>query len=177
MTAARRDIRVLFAHGLEGSPSGNKARLLAECFDALTPAMDTSDFEACVALHARAVETFAPHVLVGSSFGGAVAVELLQRRLFRGPTLLLAQAARHLRADARLPDGVPVRLVHAPQDAVVAFEGSRILASTGTGGLVELVAVDDDHALRAFTRSDGLQRAVIELHGRYCVGEPPTHDP
>ena len=44
--------RVQFIHGLEGSPQGAKARFLAEHFEAITPAMDTSDFAACVALHA-----------------------------------------------------------------------------------------------------------------------------
>ena len=36
--------RVLFIHGLEGSPQGAKARLFAEHFEASTPAMDTADF-------------------------------------------------------------------------------------------------------------------------------------
>ena len=53
--------------------------LLAEAFDTRTPAMDTADFEACVGLHADSIQQFRPHVLVGSSFGGAVAVALLQR--------------------------------------------------------------------------------------------------
>ena len=67
-------LRVQFIHGLEGSPQGAKARLLAEHFEARTPAMDTADFEACVALQASSLRDFEPDVLVGSSFGGAVAV-------------------------------------------------------------------------------------------------------
>ena len=35
-------VRVHFIHGLEGSPNGSKARLLARHFDAVTPAMDTA---------------------------------------------------------------------------------------------------------------------------------------
>ena len=77
--------RVHFIHGLEGSPSGSKARLLARRFDAVTPAMDTSDFEGCVAQHAALLtEGRGPDVLAGSSFGGAVAVALLQRGHWAG---------------------------------------------------------------------------------------------
>jgi len=98
--------RVQFIHGLEGSPQGSKARLFAERFTAVTPAMDTGDFEACVALQAETITKFRPDVLVGSSFGGAVAVALLQRGLWRGPTLLLAQAALRHGLPAQLPEGV-----------------------------------------------------------------------
>jgi predicted esterase len=162
----RTELRVQFAHGLESSPQGNKARLLAASFTALTPAMDTRDFAACVAVHARALTAFRPHVLVGSSFGGAVVVELLTRGLFRGPTLLLAQAAAHYRADARLPEGVRVTLVHAPLDAVVPYSGSEQLARTGTPELVELIACDDDHALTRFCARGALERAVEALYAR-----------
>ena len=86
-------MRVQFIHGLEGSPQGSKARVLAEHFDAITPAMDTKDFAGCVATQAEVIGSFRPDVLVGSSFGGAVAVALLMRGDWRGPTLLLAQAA------------------------------------------------------------------------------------
>jgi alpha-beta hydrolase superfamily lysophospholipase len=86
-------LRVLFIHGLEGSPQGTKARTLGAAFHTETPAMDTRDFEGSVAHLAERVRRFEPDVVVGSSFGGGVAVALLQREQWRGPTLLLAQAA------------------------------------------------------------------------------------
>src|SRR5687767_2580580 len=66
LAAMRRDVRVQFVHGLESSPQGIKAQLLARHFDARTPAMDTHDFEASVAVQAAALREFDPHVLVGS---------------------------------------------------------------------------------------------------------------
>jgi predicted esterase len=168
----RSDLRVQFAHGLESSPQGTKARLLAGAFTARTPAMDTRHFGACVELHARVLEEFQPHVLVGSSFGGAVVVELLMRGLFRGPTLLLAQAAVRYRADARLPEGVPVTLVHAPLDEVVPFAGSEQLARTGTPGLVTLISCEDDHALTHFCARGALESAVEALDARAPVEIP-----
>jgi len=155
--------RVQLAHGLEGSPQGTKARLLAGSFDARTPAMDTSDFEACVALHARTAVDFRPHVLVGSSFGGAVALALLQRALWRGPTLLLAPAWRSLGLPPELPDGVPVRIVHGRRDELVPPEDSRTLAKAGSPDRVRLLEVDDDHPLRETASRGDLLDWVREL--------------
>ena len=59
----------------------------------MTPAMNTGDFSACVELQRESIEAFRPDVVLGSSFGGAVVVELLRRGVWTGPTLLLAQAA------------------------------------------------------------------------------------
>jgi pimeloyl-ACP methyl ester carboxylesterase len=155
--------RIQFAHGLEGSPQGAKARLFAAHFEARTPAMDTSDFDACVSLHAEVLRDFTPDVLVGSSFGGAVAVELLRRGVWRGPTLLLAQAALKRDPTARLPSGVPVWLVHGRDDALIDIADSRALATSGDSESVRLVEVDDDHALHASVRSGRLLDIVREL--------------
>lgn len=166
MSTGRSGLRVQFVHGLESSPQGNKARRLAEAFDALTPGMDTRDFAACVDVQARALAQFAPQVLVGSSFGGAVVVELLARGVYTGPVLLLAQAAVHYRPDAALPERVYVTLVHARGDEVVPFAGSERLARTGSPGFVQLLPCDDDHALRAFCQRGELERAVVALFER-----------
>jgi len=166
MSPAPSRLRVQFAHGLESSPQGDKARRLAQHFDTETPAMNTRDFESCVALHAGTSMRFQPDVLVGSSFGGAVAVALLERRLYRGPTLLLAQAALKYRPEARLPQGVRVLLVHAPQDEVVPIAGSRQLAASGTPELVELIEREDNHALSKLVQSGELISLVERLGQR-----------
>jgi hypothetical protein len=159
-------LRVQFIHGLEGSPQGSKARFLAEHFDAVTPAMDTGDFAACVALHRRVLEEFAPQVLVGSSFGGAVAVALLGDGSFRGPTLLLAPAQRHFGVAERLPAGVPVIVAHGLHDDVVDIAGSRGLVASSTPEWARLVEVDDDHRLQSLVDSGKLGDLVRELAGR-----------
>jgi dienelactone hydrolase len=156
-------LRVQFIHGLEGSPQGSKARTLAAAFDACTPAMDTQHFEACVALQAETIHRFRPDVLVGSSFGGAVAVALLQREHWCGPTLLLAQAALRQGLRRQLPRDVPIWLVHATGDQVVPVRDSRRLARSGTPGLVRLFEVEDDHALHDFVASGRLVSMAREL--------------
>ncbi len=167
-------LRVQFIHGLEGSPQGNKARLLARHFEALTPAMDTSDFEACVAVQADALAAFRPDVLVGSSFGAAVAVELLQRELWRGATLLLAQAALRRDAHAELPPGVPIWLVHGLRDELIDIEDSRRLAAAGSPEWVVLHEVDDDHPLHETVASGRLVELVRALAERASRREDPA---
>jgi uncharacterized protein len=161
LAAMRRDLRVQFIHGLESSPQGAKAQLLARHFTALTPAMDTHDFAASVAVQAAALREFDPHVLVGSSYGGAIAVELLQSGVWRGPTLLLAQAALRRRQPAALPEGVAVWLVHGTRDEIIDPEDSRVLARSGSLSRVRLIEVDDVHALHT-TVEDGRLVAWIE---------------
>ena len=156
-------IRVQFVHGLESSPRSTKARLFARHFDALTPAMDTSDFEACVRAQANALERFAPGVLVGSSFGGGVALALLQRGLWRGPTLLLAQAALRQGLPAELPPGIPIWIAHGTRDEIVDPADSRRLAAAGDPSFVRLIEVDDDHPLRACAADERLVRWIREL--------------
>jgi predicted esterase len=162
------DVRVQFAHGLEGSPRGRKARVLAEHFDARTPAMDTGDFEACVRLHAELAAGFDPHVLVGSSFGAAVVLALLQRGAWRGPTLLLAQAGLRRGLPARLPAGVPVWIAHASDDPVVPIQDSRELAAAGDPAHVRLLELDDDHALRTATQGGMLVQWITGLAEFSC---------
>ena len=151
-------IRVHFIHGLEGSPSGSKARLLSRHFEAVTPAMDTSDFEGCVAQHAAllAAGGHGPDVLAGSSFGAAVAVALLQRGHWSGPTLLLAPAALLHGLPAELPPGVPVWVAHGSGDDLVPPEHSRRLAAAGDPAHVRLIEVDDDHSLHASVEDGSL---------------------
>jgi len=153
-------LSVQFAHGLESGPGSSKALYLAERFDAVTPRMPTSDFEECVRIHAARVREAPPDVLVGSSFGGAVVLALLDRGLYRGPVVLLAAAHRHYRVPERIPEGVAAVIVHGTRDDVVDVEGSRALSRTGTPGKVELVIVDDEHRLASLLEGDALERHV-----------------
>jgi alpha/beta superfamily hydrolase len=156
-------LRVQFIHGLEGSPQGSKAQFLAEHFDAITPAMDTGDFAGCVTLHARIIDEFRPEVLVGSSFGGAVAVALLQSGEWRGPTVLLAPAPGHFGVEESLPPGAQVIIAHGTRDDVVDIEGSRRLARSSSAEWAELLEVDDDHRLQTLVDSGRLAELVREV--------------
>lgn len=165
-------LRVLFVHGSESGPQGTKARMLAEHFEALTPQMDTERFEGCVQQIAAALESFRPDVVVGSSFGGAVAVALLQRGQWAGPTLLLAPAVAELGVPLRLPDDLPVWIVHGTGDDVVPVVSSLTLARSGTPALVRFLEVNDDHRLSRTVASGRLVALVRELARRAAA--PPA---
>ena len=110
-----------------------------------------------VAQHAALLaEGRGPDVLAGSSFGGAVAVALLQRGHWAGPTLLLAQAALLYGLPAELPRGVPVWIAHGSGDDLVPPEHSRRLAAAGDPELVRLIEVEDDHSLHASVENGSL---------------------
>jgi alpha/beta superfamily hydrolase len=156
-------VKVLFIHGLESSPQGNKARYLAQHFEAHTPAMDTGDFQACYEQQVKEVAAVEPDIVVGSSFGGARAVLMLGQGAWAGPTLLLAQASARFDTSLVLPERVPVLLVHGTRDEVIDIEGSRRLARTGTPGLVRLVEVDDTHRLDSLVVTGRLADLVRDV--------------
>jgi predicted esterase len=156
------ELKIQFVHGLEGSPQGRKARLFDNHFIARTPWMDTRDFDACVRQQAQVLSDFRPDLLAGSSFGGAVVIALLEKGLWNGPTMLLAPAAFWYNANARLPEHVPITIVHGQNDTVINIEDSRKLAMTGTRGLVRLFEVDDAHDLGGLVDSGQLVTMVRE---------------
>jgi pimeloyl-ACP methyl ester carboxylesterase len=158
--------RVHFIHGLEGSPQGAKPRFLALHFDTVAPAMDTSDLAGAIATQRAALAASAPDVVVGSSFGGAIAVALLADGSWRGPTVLLAPAAARLDVPNALPEGVAVTVVHGTADVVIPIEDSRALAATGTPDLVRLVVVDDDHRLSTLLDTGSLADLVRDTLAR-----------
>ncbi len=107
-------------------------------------------------------------VLVGSSFGGAVALELIQRGAWRGPTVLLCPAHERVAARAwrrppaalaSLPAEIArgVVVVHGRADEVVPIEHARRLVHKSSATLVE---VDDDHRLTRTATAEGLRSWV-----------------
>lgn len=155
-----RPLRVQFVHGLESGPGAAKAMYLDKRFDTITKQMDASDFEGSVLVQAEEIAAQEPDVLVGSSFGGAVVLALLQRGLFLGPSLLLAPAWRKFGVEGRIPPGLRVLVVHGTRDEVVPIEDSRALARTGNGKSVALVEVDDEHRLASLLEGDELAMMV-----------------
>jgi hypothetical protein len=61
--------------------------------------------EACVELQREAIIREQPDIVVGSSWGGAVAVELMRAEIWRGPTILLAPAVHRVAARTNTGNG------------------------------------------------------------------------
>lgn len=120
--------------------------------------------ERSVEVQRRHLESTKPDVVLGSSFGGAVSLELLRRGLWRGPTVLLCPA--HERVTERgwqhrhpglagVPDEVvaTVLVVHGTSDETVPIEHSRRLVA---GTRARLITVDDDHRLTRSATAENL---------------------
>ena len=117
--------------------------------EALGVAAIRRSFDRCVELQAAAAARFQPDIVVGSSWGGAVAAELLIRGLWSGPTILLAPAIRTIsersqRTDpsealAQLEREQPILVFHDPSDEVVPHAHSVEL---GRAEGIELRSVD-----------------------------------
>lgn len=116
-----------------------------------------------LAVQAELLKTKQIDVVMGSSFGGAVALELLSRGLWKGPTVLLCPAHRLVAERAWLaPKALPedasrVVVVHGRVDETVPSEHSRSLVRSSRARLIE---VDDDHRLTATTTPENFRAWV-----------------
>lgn len=152
--------RVLFLHGLESSPKGLKARWLAQHYDSHTPALTTGDWPTALAQAREAIGQFAPDLVIGSSYGGALLLALLNEGAWKGPVVMIAQAGVRLGIASSLPEGTRAVLLHGTSDTVVPIDGSRMLAQTGGPG-VELWEIEEgDHRLERCLEDGTLARAV-----------------
>ncbi len=148
-------MRVVFCHGLEGSPQGTKVQAMkAAGIDVLAP-----DFQGQVL--AERLETLRrvlegldpaePVLLAGSSYGGAVAAWTAMESSHPFAGLLLLAPAIHY-AEPPIPDAeayAPVDLhtviIHGTADSIVPLSASERYAARSER--VELIAVEDGHRL------------------------------
>ena len=170
-------VRVMFLHGLETSPLGTKPLCLAQdcrvCAPSLVPARPLLTMRrVCAALRA-----FRPHVVVGSSYGGAVLLALLQHGEWRGPALLLAPALGLLAPYSLwLPAPAargPLVVVHGARDTVVPLAHSRTLARSVPDCLALDLTATAAANTTAGTAEDVLAR-VAEAHTALLVTDD-TH--
>ena len=152
--------RILFLHGLESSPSGLKARWLAEHYQAWTPALTTGDWSLALAQARAGIQEWKPDLLIGSSFGGALLLALLLEGSWQGPCIFIAQAGVRLGVGQALPSGTRAILLHGTEDAVVPLEGSRLLAASGGEGVELWEIPGGDHRLEGCLMDGTLDRAI-----------------
>lgn len=129
-----------------------------------------NSFSACVEIQRKAVLHEQPDIVLGSSWGGAVAVELIRQGYWKGPTVLLAPAVHRVcvktnqgdsQEIARQLRGNRIVIFHDPTDAVVPFADSEALAREGE---LDLRAVDGGgHRLLDICRDGRLAEALRAL--------------
>lgn len=126
-----------------------------------------------VARQRNAILKFKPDVVVGASFGGAVAMFCILEDLYHGPVVLLAPAHRIVNRYARwdwtgkrtLPRDVKFVIAHGKKDRIIPIKDSRILA--GQSSNCTLYEIEDQHRLRSLLRrsaNPSLEDLVLEAH-------------
>jgi len=136
-------MRILFLHGWQSTPGGVKPTYLkSHGHEVLNPALPDDDFDAAVRIAQAGYDRHRPDVVVGSSRGGAVAINIDSGET---PLVLLCPAwKRWGTAKAVRPNTV---ILHSPADETIPFADSQELLRNS--GLPEsaLIVVGSDHRL------------------------------
>jgi alpha/beta superfamily hydrolase len=136
-------MKILFLHGWNSVPGGVKPSYLAQHgHEILNPALPDDDFEAAVRIAQAEFDRHRPHVIVGSSRGGAVAMNV---RSGTTPLVLLCPAWKRWGTVTKVkPQTV---ILHSRADDVIPFaESVELIESSGLPPTA-LIDVGTDHRL------------------------------
>jgi hypothetical protein len=136
-------VRILFLHGWHSVPGGLKPTFLKDAGHiVLNPALDADDFDAAVRTAQQAYDDGQPDVVVGSSRGGAVAVNIESGDT---PLVLLCPAWKNWGKATTVRYNAVI--LHSRADDVIPFADSEELVRNS--GLPEsaLVEIGTDHRL------------------------------
>jgi hypothetical protein len=136
-------MNILFLHGWTSKPGGVKPTYLADHgHEVINPALPDDDFAEAVRIAQAAIDAHRPDVIVGSSRGGAVAMNV---RADTTPLVLLCPAWRKYGTAKAVKPGTVV--LHSRADDVIPFADSEELV--GASGLPDtaLIEVGHDHRL------------------------------
>ncbi len=135
-------MKVLFLHGWTSKPGGVKPTYLAEHgHEVLNPALPDEDFAEAVRIAQSEADRHRPDVIVGSSRGGAVAMNLRTD----APLVLLCPAWKRWGTARRVKPGTVI--LHSEADDVIPIADSRELVRASALPDSALVVVGNDHRL------------------------------
>jgi hypothetical protein len=151
-------MKVLYLHGWNSLVGGVKpTSLKTRGHEVIEPALDHDNFEAALRTAQAAFDQHQPDVVVGSSRGGAVAVNLKSgsaRLVLLCPAWQKWGAAKRVKPDTRI--------LHSQADDVVPFEDSVELLANSVLPKASLIEVGQDHRLADPESLEALLRAVEE---------------
>lgn len=139
----RNSVRVLFLHGWYSVVGGLKPTYLRDQgYQVFNPALDDDDFELAQRTAQREHDEKHPDIIVGSSRGGAIAMNLQS-----GPTplLLLCPAWRSWGRASTVNH--QTRILHSRNDEVIPFVDSQALIANSGLPPEALIEVGSDHRL------------------------------
>jgi alpha-beta hydrolase superfamily lysophospholipase len=136
-------MKILFLHGWRSVPGGVKPTFLARYgHEVINPALPDEDFEAAVKIAQAEFDRYRPDVVVGSSRGGAVAMNLRS-----GDARLVLLCPAWKRHGTATTVKMNTTILHSRADDVVPFADSEELVRRSGLAASELVEVGTDHRL------------------------------
>ncbi len=136
-------MKTLFLHGWHSTPGGLKPTYLkSRGHEVLNPALPDDDFDAAVRIAQTEFDQQHPDVVVGSSRGGAVAVNI---NCGSTPLVLLCPAWKRWGTATTVKAGTVI--LHSPADDVVPFVDSEELLRNSNLPSDSLIAVGTEHRL------------------------------
>ena len=133
-------MKIVFLHGLESQPGGQKPQHLERAgHEVHEPALPRGDFKGSVELAQSYIDKYAPDVVVGSSRGGAVAMDVDPR----GARLVLVAPAWNIYGtNTKIASNSTI--LHSKADDVVPYSDSMTLSGLNNARLIE---IGDDHRM------------------------------
>ncbi|AMV31065.1 Alpha/beta hydrolase family protein [Pirellula sp. SH-Sr6A] len=135
--------KILFLHGWRSVVGGVKPTSLAKAgFEVINPPLDDNNFDLALQTAQTIFDRERPDVIVGSSRGGAIAMNL---EYGQTPLVLLCPAWRKWGTVSRLtPKSI---VLHSRNDEVIPFEDSVLLVQQSNLPADVLIEVGEDHRL------------------------------
>ncbi len=164
-------MRVLFLHGWQSVPGGVKPTYLKDHgHEVINPKLPDEDFNEAVRVAQAEFDTHQPQVVVGSSRGGAVAMNISSGE---AKLVLLCPAWRKWgTARTVKPDTV---ILHSRADDVVPFADSEELVRNSGLPAWTLIEVGGDHRLADPESLETMLEACL-VDAEDDGGEEETHD-
>lgn len=136
-------MKILFLHGWHSVPGGVKPTYLVQHgHEVINPALPDDDFDAAVKLAQEEFDRHRPDVIVASSRGGAIAMNIQSDGV---PLVLLCPAwKRWGTVHAVKPN---TTILHSRNDEVIPFGDSEELASRSSLAPTALIETGNDHRL------------------------------
>jgi hypothetical protein len=133
-------MKILFLHGWQSVPGGVKPTHLRDNgFEVINPKLNDDDFGDAVRTAQAAYDEHRPELIVGSSRGGAVAMNL---EVAGAKLILLCPAWRRWGSVQKVSSDTVI--LHSQADDVIPYEDSVELARNSAANLIE---VGRDHRL------------------------------
>jgi hypothetical protein len=153
-------MRILFLHGWQSTPGGLKPSYLKDHgHEVLNPALPDDDFDAAVGIAQAEFDQSKPDVVVGSSRGGAVAMNIDSGDT---PVVLLCPAWKTWGTATIVKPNTAI--LHSRADETVPFNDSEELVRNSGLPSEALIETGHEHRL-ADEESLGMMLGVVEKAG------------